>query len=590
MPLHTPIAAVRLVALLLTPLLGAQTTPDPRGTYVFESRSTRGDPFEGTVHLFGEPGHILGFVYTTIDPPIPVTGVRWLGPDTLGVRFLLGTTVVTQLFAFDADRFTGSYRFTRDGTPREIPLTGRRLPSTPHHDLAPIPCEVGGVPFTARCAMLHVPEDPDAPDGRWIPLRIVILPAEADPKASDAMFTFAGGPGQAATEVAGAYAQTMAGVRRTRDVVIVDQRGTGASNPLRCEFEDPQDRTQLLLTWQFPAGELERCRDELTQHADLRLYYSWIAAADVDRVRAWLGYREIDLYGGSYGTRMAQTYLARFPGRTRTVTLRAVEPPGGILPLDNPREAQTALELVFEECRADADCAAAFGDLSGDLTAVIGTLEATPGAVRVRDPVTGDSVVITITRSVFAGGLRRLLMDGDAIPSVPLAVHAAAEGDFSGLAPGIGATLGVSRALYIGMALSVGCAEDAARLAAVDIDGATAGTFMGAGPARGFLDACGRWPSGSPPAAFYERVTADVPVLLLSGRYDPTTPPSGAQRVADALPNAYHVVMPGVSHSPFPSCAQDMMTRLVETGGIEGIENLCAGLLERASFDTGRSR
>jgi pimeloyl-ACP methyl ester carboxylesterase len=590
MPRPLPLAAVSLVALLLPARLAAQTSPDPRGTYVFESRSTRGDPFEGTVHLYGEPGRILGFVYTAIDPPIAVTGVRWLGRDTLGVRFLLGTTVVTQLFAFDGDRFSGHYRFTRDGVARQIPLTGRRHPATARPDLVPTPCEVAGVPFTARCAMLHVPEDPDAPDGRWIPLRIVILPAEAEPKAPDAMFTFAGGPGQAATEVAGAYAQTMAGVRRTRDVVIVDQRGTGASNPLRCEFEDPQDRTQLLLTWQFPAGELERCRDELMQHADLRLYYSWIAAGDVDRVRDWLGYPEIDLYGGSYGTRMAQTYLARFPERARTVTLRAVEPPGGILPLDNPRDAQAALELVFEECRADADCASAFRDLPGDLAAVAGALEETPGAVRVRDPVTGDSVSITVTPSVFAGGLRRLLMDGEAIPSVPFAVHAAAAGDFSGLAPGIAATLGVSRALYIGMALSVGCPEDAARLSAADLDGATAGTFMGAGPARGFLDACSRWPSATVPEAFYEPVTADVPVLLLSGRYDPTTPSSGAQRVADGLPKAYHLVMPGISHSPFPPCAQDMMTRLVETGGIEGMENLCAGVLERASFVTRRDR
>ena len=109
---------------------------------------------------------------------------------------------------------------------------------------------------------------------------------------------------------------------------------------------------------------------------------------------------------------------------------------------------------------------------------------------------------------------------------------------------------------------------------------------MGDGPARGFLDACGRWPSGEAPPAFYERVTADVPVLLLSGRYDPTTPPSGAQRVADALPHAYHLVMPGISHSPFPPCAQEMMTQLVETGGVEGMEDRCAGVLKRQPFRT----
>jgi len=583
--------AVPLAAVLVTALRGAaalaQTGPDPRGTYQFQSTSTRGDPFEGTVHLYGDADRVLGFVYTTIDPPIPVTGVRWLGRDTLGVRFSLGPTVVTQLFAFDGDQFAGYYAFTRDGQQRQIALTGRRLPRTGHPDLAPTPCEVRGVPFTARCAMLHVPEDPNDPNGRVIPLRIVILPAESDDPEPDAMFTLAGGPGQAATEIAGGYAQTMAAIRRTRDVVIVDQRGTGASHPLRCEFENPQDRAKILFTWRFPLDELERCRDRLAQRADLRLYHTWIAATDLDRVRGWLGYPEINLYGGSYGTRMAQAYLALYPQRTRTVTLRAVEAPGGSLPLDNPRAGQESLDLVFQECREDVACRTAFPDLAGDLAAVIGTLEATPGSIRVRDPVTGDSVTITVTRSVFAGALRRLLMDGDAIPTVPLTVHTAAHGDYSALAPGIAATLGVSRSLYIGMALSVGCTEDAARLAGADIDAATAGTFTGAAPARGFLEACDRWPKGTVPSAFYELVTADVPVLLLSGRYDPATPVQWARQVADALPNALHVIMPGISHSPFPDCAQDIMTQFVAAGGMVGVRADCAGELRRGAFQTG---
>jgi pimeloyl-ACP methyl ester carboxylesterase len=402
------------------------------------------------------------------------------------------------------------------------------------------------------------------------------------------MFMFAGGPGQAATEIAGAYAQTTAGIRRTRDVVIVDQRGTGASNPLRCEFQDPQDRARLLLTWRFPSDDVERCRDELLRHADLTLYHSWIAAADVERVRDWLGYPEINLYGGSYGTRMAQAYLARYPERTRTATLRGVEVPGGMLPLDNPGDGQAALELVFQECRAEPECGSAFPDLPGDLTTVMRALEATPSSLRVEDPVSGDSIDIAVTRSVFAGGLRRLLMNGNTIPAIPLAVHAAAGGDYSALVPGIEATLGVSRSLYMGMALSVGCAEDAPRLARADIDSATAGTFMGGGPAKGFLDACARWPMGTVPEEFYELVTADVPVLLLSGRYDPATPVRWGRQVADALPNSLHIVMPGISHAPFPECAQNIMTQLVEAGGIIGVHADCAGELARAPFRTHR--
>ncbi|UCD24648.1 MAG: alpha/beta fold hydrolase, partial [Gemmatimonadota bacterium] len=568
------------------PVLG-QTTADPRGTYVFESRTTRGDPFVGTVHLYGDVGNVLGYVYSTVDPPIPVTGVRWLGQDTLGVRFSLGPTVVTQIFALDGDRFTGHYSYTRDGQSHETPLTGERMPRTDHPDLTPTPCDFRGVPFEVRCAMLHVPEDPDRPDGRMIPLRIVILPAEAEDPEPDAMFTFAGGPGQAATEVAGAYAQTMAGVRRTRDIVIVDQRGTGASNPLTCEFENPQDRTELLFTWRFPPASLERCSAALTERADLRLYHTWIAAADIERVREWLGYPAINLYGGSYGTRMAQTYLKRFPDRVRTATLRGVAAPGGMLPLENPGDGQASLELVFDECRSEPGCAKAFSDLTRDLNTAMRTLEETAATVRVIDPVTRDSVNITITHQVLAGALRRLLMSGDAIPAVPLVINRAAQGDYSLLLPGITATLGISRSLYIGMSLSVGCPEDAPPLAGANIDSATAGTFMGGGPARGFLDACSRWPQADVPAEFYEPVTAAVPVLLLSGRYDPATPVRWARRVADALPNSLHIVMPGVSHSPFPQCAQGIMTQFVELGGMVGVDADCVSELRRNVFRVG---
>lgn len=585
--MYRPVAPFLFASVWLVPQVFAQNEPDPRGTYAFQSTSTRGDPFEGAVHLYGEPDHVQGFVYTTIDAPIPVTGVRWLGRDTLGIRFSLGPTVVTQVFAFSGDRFTGRYGFTRNGETREIPLTGERLPrTTANPDLQPTPCEMPGAPYDAvgaMCAMLHVPEDPDRPDGRVIPLRIVILPARTETPAPDALFMFAGGPGQAATDITGGYAGTTAEIRRQRDVVIVDQRGTGASNPLRCTFDDPRERAALLFSWRFPP-ELDDCRATLSERADLRLYHSWIAAADIERVRDWLGYPQIDLYGGSYGTRMAQAYLARYPDRVRTATLRGVEPPGGILPLENPRDGQAAVELVFAECAEEQACHAAFPDLEGDLAQALTVVEQTPGAVRVRDPVTGDSVVVEVTRAVFAGALRRLLMNGESIPLVPLAVHAAARGDYTVLAPGISSTLGVSRSLYIGMSLSVGCSEDADHLAASDVRGLTAGTFMGPGPAEGFLDACARWPRGDVPPEFYQPVRADVPVLLLSGRYDPATPVRWARAVAEALPNALHIVMPGISHSPFPECAQEVMTQFVRRGGMVGVNADCLRDLERGAF------
>lgn len=570
--------------LAASPLLTAQEGPDPRGAYDFTSTSLRGAPFSGTVHLYGEPGAIRGFIYTTIDPPIPVEEVRWLGGDTLAVQFRLGPMQVTQLMGIRGDSIGGHLVLTRDGTEERIPLTGRRRSRSGRADLDPSPCEVAGVRGEARCAMLHVPENPDDTTGRWIPLRVVILPALAATPEPDAMFTFAGGPGQAATEVAGAYAQTMAGIRRTRDIVIIDQRGTGASNPLRCEFTDPDARAQLLLTWRFPEADLDRCREALARDADLRLYHSWIAAADADRVRAWLGYPRINLYGGSYGSRMGLAYLARFPERTRTATLRAVLPPEGVLARDGALNAAASVATVIADCQAEPACAAAYPALADELAAVVRQLEDAPASIRVRDPVTRDTVVIALTRSVFSGALRRLLMDGDAVPNVPYVIRRAAAGDFAPLAPGIAATLEVSRALYIGMSLSVGCAEDAHRLGAAAGDPEIRATFMGDGAVRGFAAACDRWPGGAVPPAFQQPVRAATPVLLLSGRYDPATPPGWGAQVARTLPQALHLVMPGVSHSPFPSCAQDIMTAFVERGGAAGVDTSCVQSLARPPF------
>ncbi|MBL8058998.1 MAG: alpha/beta fold hydrolase, partial [Anaerolineales bacterium] len=200
----------------------------------------------------------------------------------------------------------------------------------------------------ARCGTLAVPEDRARPDGRQISLRVAVVPAVSRSPRPDPLFLLAGGPGQAATEAFPAMIGAFEQVNQARDIVLVDQRGTGGSNPLRCL--DPNDES--VLDEAAVTALLQACPEKL--NADLRQYTTEIAMRDLDAVRAALGYEQINLYGASYGTRAALTYLRLYPDRVRTLILDSVVDADFRLLLNASRDGQRALELAFARCQAEA--------------------------------------------------------------------------------------------------------------------------------------------------------------------------------------------------------------------------------------------
>ncbi|HEX3555405.1 MAG TPA: alpha/beta fold hydrolase [Thermoanaerobaculia bacterium] len=201
----------------------------------------------------------------------------------------------------------------------------------------PHPCKVPGLNEEVRCASYAVWEDRAAKKGRKIGINVVILPAKGPDKAPDPLFFFGGGPGQGIAGEAPGLAESPA--RQKRDVVLVDQRGTGRSNPLDCElWGHPLDLRQAAGDV-FPIAAVRACKAKLEKVADLRLYTTPLAMDDVDEVRAWLGYGKVNLSGGSYGTRAAEVYLQRHPQSVRTVTLLAVAPLDEYLPCTTPTPA-----------------------------------------------------------------------------------------------------------------------------------------------------------------------------------------------------------------------------------------------------------
>ncbi len=449
-------------------------------------------------------------------------------------------------------------------------------PARPWERLAP--CHLEGIQEELRCGTYQVWEDREARRGRRIALNVVVLPALGPRPADDAIVYFAGGPGSAATREGRFLAEDKV-LRRGRDVLLVDQRGTGKSNPLDCDFYGPASHAKggdpkLLAGDLFPPAAVRQCRARLSRTADLRLYTTALGMDDVDEVRAWLGYPQVDLVGISYGTQAAQVYLRRHPGVVRSVMLEGVAPVDELIPLHHAYAGKRAIDLLFAECAADAACHAAFPRLAQELQAV---MERVDRGVKVRlpDAGTGGTVEVVPSRGLIAEGLR-FLGYGNGARKLPLVVHQAFAGDMAQLVTvAIDRRSELDRILSMGMNFSVTCAEDLPFIDAATAARATAGTLLGDYRIREQKRVCADWPRGSIPPDAHQLVHSTVPVLLLSGERDPVTPPEFGERVAGELPNSLHVVVPHSGHGSDAPCVEGIVRRFVERASVRGLDVSC---------------
>ncbi|HYH44048.1 MAG TPA: alpha/beta fold hydrolase, partial [Thermoanaerobaculia bacterium] len=342
-------------------------------------------------------------------------------------------------------------------------------------EVKPHPCRVPGVEKEALCATYPVWENRATKQGRKIGLNIVILPALGPDKQPDPVFHFGGGPGEGITEGAAFYPDID---RQKRDIVLIDQRGTGRSNPLDCTFfGEPVDFRRAAQD-SFPLDETRKCRERLEKVADLTQYTTAAFADDLDEVRRWLGYGKINLSGGSYGTRMAQVYWRRHPDTVRSVVLVAVAPTDLFLPLRHAYSGQRALDLLLAECAAQAECRKAFPDTKADLKTIRERVEKGV-TVTVTNTRTGEKQQVRPTWGLVAEGIR-FLMYGQGGGSLPLQIQRAARGDLAPLVQmSIERRLGIDEILYMGLLFSVTCAEDLPYITEELTRKETAGTLLG---------------------------------------------------------------------------------------------------------------
>jgi pimeloyl-ACP methyl ester carboxylesterase len=452
------------------------------------------------------------------------------------------------------------------------------------------PCTAQSV-ADARCGRLEVFENREANSGRRIPLRIVVLPAR-EKALPDPVFMLAGGPGQAATQSADFAARTLSAVHRTRDIVLVDVRGTGDSNSLACTTYGPD--IQGFFGDFFPIPAVRACRDRLSAHADLRHYTTLNVVADLDDVRAALGYERINVYGTSYGSWTAQIYAQRFPDRLRSVVMKAVAPSfvfarEGLL--SYARDAQDALDALFRDCAADATCHAAFPKLRDDFAVLLERFRAGPIEAEIRAAQGGGPVRVSITHGAFATTVMTLLQGSPNAWQLPGLITRAAAGDLSPLASSIQSVREAQqRGIAFGMHLSVMCGESNPQIVDERVRTATAGTFLGDYRVRQMADACREWPRMPAPPNAAEPRRVEVPALLLSGEVDPNTPPRFGEELARTWPNSRHVVLKGVAHSLAGGleCASALMSSFFAAGSVEGLDTSCAATTSRPAFPAGR--
>lgn len=424
----------------------------------------------------------------------------------------------------------------------------------------------------AATLTVTVPENRAVPGGRTIDLNVEVVERSDKP---DAIFILAGGPGAVATNMKGFAGRQFAGT--DQDIVLVDARGTGKSNPLQCAMPGSESDPQGYFTDFLPLEPLEKCRRELEQRADLTQYTTAAIAADIEAVRKHLGYKQMNLYGTSYGTRVALEIMRRYPKSVRTVILDGVVPPSVISPVTFAADGERSVKAVLGLCRSDETCRTAFPDIEGDFAKVLKDAE---DGIEIEAPIR-----VTINRGIFGEILRNFLYSPETYARFPLMIHRAANGDwslFAEMATRYGRGI---RGIHYGMFLSVMCAEDAPRIDFAAAKKAAERTTLGTYRVEQQLAACKLWPRGRTDGLGTQPVRSKIPTLIASGEFDPVTPPRFGDEVKRTLKSSVHMVIPKGSHSgDTGGCQEQVYSEFVREGSVKKLDLSCVETIQRPPF------
>jgi pimeloyl-ACP methyl ester carboxylesterase len=432
----------------------------------------------------------------------------------------------------------------------------------------------GSPSMKARCATMLRPLDPTGAEPGEIELRVVVVPALNLKPEPDPFVPIAGGPGQGSVQFYAAYSSAFEPVRRDRDILLVDQRGTGESSRMDCPVDEELVEGQY--SRELTIEYTNECLAELPH--DPRFFTTSVAVTDLEAVRAALAYPTLNLYGVSYGSRVAQHFARRYPDATRTLILDGVVPPQVPLGPEIATESQKAVDRVLARCAEDTDCHERFPQLRATFKRVVDALKQSPVSIDVPHPSSGRVERVLFGHSEMAVAIRLLAYNPMTIALMPLLISEAGKGNYVPLASQYQMTMiAMSDAMALGMHNAVMCSEDAPRLAPEDIDyDSLSATYMGAMQMQALEAICSVWPAGPSDAGLYTPLATDLPVLLLSGDADPITPPRYADMAAEKLLRSRHLVGKHQGHGQVSvGCMPRLVATFVATADPDAVDPEC---------------
>ena len=427
----------------------------------------------------------------------------------------------------------------------------------------------------ARCGTLLRHENPADPGSPMLELFVAVVPALSLEPEPDPLVSIAGGPGQASTEFYAGYAVAFERIRRNRDIVLLDQRGTGQSAAMDCESDEAMIGGSRY-SREETVADTEACLEQLPH--DPRYFTTSVAVEDLEALRVALGYPQFNLYGISYGSRVAQHFMRRYPTATRSVILDGVVPPQLALGPGIAVEAQGALDAIFDRCGEDAGCSERFPNLRRDFAAFREALETAPVMVDLPNPLTGRPEELEFGPQEMAAALRLLSYHPSSVALMPLLIDEAVNGHYVPLAAQFMMIAeNMSDAMSLGMHNSVVCTEDAPYFDGENVTGdALDATYIGPLQLDALAAMCSVWPPGVLDDEFKTPVATDLPVLLLSGEADPVTPPGYAELAAVNLGNARLLTGARQGHGQAArGCMPDIIAEFVNTANPADLDATC---------------
>lgn len=447
-------------------------------------------------------------------------------------------------------------------------------------------------PPGVQCGYLTVLENRAKPDGRRIRIFVMRAPAASTTPKPDPIVYLSGGPGGAGSfEVAFMVAH---GLNADREVIFVDQRGTHRAEPrLACPgweqlMYDAVSRPFAAdATTAADTAAIEECREQLAATGvDLAAYNSTENAADIAELRVALGIERWNVYGVSYGSKLALTVLRNHPQGIRSVVLDSVSPPTNNIAETWWQAPASSFEAIFAACAAQRACARAYPNLEADFTATVNRLDEKPAVVRVTDE-SGAPMTVNIDGFTFAYTVIMTSERGDA-SGIPKMIADMARGDARSVAAAYLAFRGPPEFVGLGgmgLAMTVFCAEHAN----LTTEAATLAKAKAALP--GFPDRvlrvqpkqgrlfteCPVWNVGMAAPAASAPIVSDVPVLILEGTFDAATAPAWVDLITPDLRNSQVVAFPFTGHSVLgkSTCAPTIMAAFLDDP-TKPVDHACA--------------